>query len=164
MSGQDPSAAGVPPGMLRHPLGALALGFGSGCVPRAPGTAGTLTGLVLYLALAPLPAAWYVAVVALAFLAGIGICGRAERLLGRSDHPAVVWDEIVGIWVTLTGVPVQWPWLLAGFLAFRFFDIVKPWPVGLADRRLHGGFGVMADDLLAGLLACAGLHLMLYIL
>ena len=76
------------------------------------------------------------------------------------DPGLVVWDEYVGVWITLLAAPAGWPWMLAGLVLFRIFDIAKPWPVSWADRKLHGGFGAMLDDALAGLYALAALQLL----
>lgn len=148
MSPRTPSAA-----LLRHPVHFLALGFGSGLAPRAPGTFGTLAALPLYLLLAALPWPVYLAVVAALAVVGVALCAHTARALGEHDHPAIVWDEIVGYLLTMTAAPAGWPWWLAGFALFRFFDILKPWPIRWADRRVHGGLGIMLDDLLAGAMA-----------
>jgi len=144
---------GLPPlvRLLRDPGHFLALGFGSGLAPVAPGTFGSLVGLALHIGLSRFLAlpAYTLAVVVLA-AAGVWLCGRAARALGGADPGAVVWDEIVGMLVALAGMPHHWSWWLAGFLLFRVFDIAKPWPVSWADRRLSGGLGIMMDDLLAG--------------
>ncbi len=95
------------------------------------------------------------------FVLGVWVCGKAGRELGVHDHPAIVWDEVVGYLVTMTAVPVDWGWLLGGFLLFRLFDILKPWPVRWFDRRVPGGVGVMADDLVAGLMAWGVLQVVL---
>jgi phosphatidylglycerophosphatase A len=78
------------------------------------------------------------------------------------DHPGIVWDEFVGYWITLWAVPFDWVWVIAGFVVFRVFDIIKPWPVSVLDRKVDGGLGIMIDDVLAGIMACATLHLALY--
>jgi phosphatidylglycerophosphatase A len=142
--------------LLAHPLGFMGFGFGSGLVPVAPGTAGTLAAVPLYLLLRELPLESYLAVVALFFLVGLPVCAHAARRLGVHDHPAIVWDEIVGYLVTMVAAPPGLVWMLAGFVLFRFFDIFKPWPIRWCDRRVHGGFGIMLDDLLAGVFS-AGL-------
>jgi phosphatidylglycerophosphatase A len=141
----------VPPRLLRHPLDFLGFGFGSGLVPVAPGTAGTLAAVPLYLLLQDLPLGGYLAVVAVLFLVGVPACSHAARRLGVHDHPAIVWDEIVGYLVTMIAAPPGLIWIVAGFVLFRFFDILKPWPIRWCDRRVPGGFGIMLDDLLAGL-------------
>jgi phosphatidylglycerophosphatase A len=137
----------------------LAYAGGAGLLPRAPGTWGTLAAVPLYPLLAGLPLAGYLALLVLLFAVGVWACGRTGRELGVHDHGAIVWDEVVGFLVTMTALPASWPWLLAGFLLFRVFDILKPWPIGWLDRRVDGGLGVMLDDVLAGLMALALLHL-----
>lgn len=128
----------------------VALGFGSGLSPVAPGTVGTLWAWVCWLVLG----LWFegdalLLLPALGFLAGIVVCGRTARALGVEDHGAIVWDEIVAFWLVLALVPAEYGWQFAAFVLFRFFDIVKPPPIRHFDRTLKGGFGVMFDDLLA---------------
>lgn len=147
---------------LTRPAHWLAFGLGAGLVPVAPGTFGTLVGVPVYLAMTPLPPLTYLAVTCALFLVGVWLCGATARDLGVHDHPGIVWDEIVGLLVTLAFTPLSWLWLLVGFVLFRLFDILKPWPVGLADRRVGGGLGIMLDDLLAGLYALASLQLLRY--
>lgn len=139
--------------LLADPRLFCALGFGSGLAPRAPGTFGTLMALPLFLVLQPLPAWVYAGVLLAAFFLGIYLCGYAGRWLGVSDHGAIVWDEFVGLWIALFLVPGGWVWLVYGFLLFRLFDVLKPWPIDWADKQVKGGFGVMLDDVLAGLMA-----------
>ena len=150
------------PGLLRNPLHLLSLGFGSGLAPFAPGTFGTLVAIPLYLPLAQLSLPWYLLTVVAGFGVGIYLCQYTSDALGVHDHSAIVWDEIVGYWITMTAVPLAWQWILLGFMLFRLFDIVKPWPVKLADKRMKGGLGIMFDDVLAGLYALAGMHLALW--
>ena len=148
----------IPPRLLLHPVDFLALGFGSGLMPVGPGTAGTLVAIPLYLLLQPLALPMYLAIVGMSFLAGIAICAHAANRLGVHDHSGIVWDEIVGYWVTMILAPSGWEWIVAGFVLFRFFDIAKPWPISLCDKKVHGGFGIMLDDLLAGIFAAAVLQ------
>ena len=150
------------PTLFRNPVQLLAFGFGSGLAPRAPGTAGTIAAVPLYWLIADWGLLWYSAVVLVAAVAGIWICGTASRELNVHDHPGIVWDEFVGYWITLWAMPVDWVWMLAGFIVFRILDIVKPWPIGPLDRKVGGGFGIMIDDVLAGVMACATLHLALW--
>jgi phosphatidylglycerophosphatase A len=149
---------------LMHPVHFFALGFGSGCVPRLPGTAGTLVGVMLYLALMHLAWQYYLAVVAVLCLAGVWLCGYTARALGVHDHPAIVWDEISGYLLTMAFAPEGWLWIVLGFVLFRVFDIFKPWPIVLLDKRVKGGLGVMADDLLAAIFSLTVLQLIAYIL
>ncbi len=144
----------------------LAQGGGVGRVPVAPGTAGTLLAVPLYLALTAAAAAaglspyGYAAVVLALAAAGVWLCGVAERELGTHDHPSVVWDEIVGYLVTMWLAPPGWGWVVIGFVLFRLFDIWKPFPIGALERRVRGGLGTMLDDILAGLYGFAVLQLL----
>ncbi len=149
------------PHFRRHPVQFLAFGFGSGLFPRAPGTAGTLVAVPLYLLIAQWSLLHYTMLVVVAALLGIWICGAASRQLQVHDHPGIVWDEFVGFWITMWAVPPDWLWVIAGFVLFRLYDIVKPWPVSVLDRKVGGGLGIMADDMLAGALACLTLHIVL---
>ena len=131
----------------------LAFGFGSGLSPKAPGTMGTLAAIPLWWLLAQLPLSTYLVVVLIAAVAGILICGRAADRLGVHDHGGIVWDEFVGFWIAMAALPVTWQSLILGFVLFRLFDILKPWPISWLDRRVSGGFGIMIDDVIAGLAA-----------
>lgn len=148
----------VPSSAFRHPIQLLAIGFGSGAAPTAPGTWGSAVAIIPYLLLAPLDASYYALAVFMATLVGIYICGATARQWQVHDHPGIVWDEFVGIWITFFLVPVTWYWLVLGFALFRLFDIWKPWIIGYADKRLDGGLGIMMDDVLAGLFAWAALQ------
>lgn len=138
----------------------LAFGFGAGCSPKAPGTMGTLLAVAFYLPLSRLDLAWYALVLAIVTGAGIWLCERVSAELGVHDHPGIVWDEIAGYLLTMFAAPPGWMWIAIGFVLFRLFDIWKPWPIGWLDRRVHGGLGIMLDDLVAGLFAAAGLQLL----
>ena len=139
--------------LLRQPVHLLALGFGVGLVPVAPGTAATVAAGLAGWWLMPLPLPARAALVAVLALAGIWICGESSRRLGARDHRAVVWDEIVGFLAVTLVLPAQPLWWVAAFALFRFFDIAKPWPVGYLERRVGGGMGIMLDDLAAAGLA-----------
>ena len=142
--------------MLRNPLHLLSLGFGSGLSPHAPGTMGTLVAVPMYLLLGRLDLIVYLMVILGGFILGVYVCNYTSKALGVHDHSGIVWDEIIGYWITMIAVPaLTWEWVLAGFVLFRLFDIVKPWPVNIADKHLSGGFGIMIDDVLAGLYAFA---------
>lgn len=145
---------------LSRPSHFLALGFGSGLSPWMPGTMGTLAAIPVYLLLAHLPLAAYLALIVILFLLGVYLCSVAARDAGVHDHPAIVWDEIVGFLITMIAIPTSWPTVLAGFALFRFFDIVKPWPIRVLDKRVSGGLGIMLDDVVAGLFALLGLQLL----
>ena len=130
----------------------LAFGLGSGLAKKAPGTWGTLVGLV-FVPFAVLPLWWPIG------LRGqVWLCGRVAADLGVHDHGGIVWDEFVGIWITLIFLPNTWLWWLLGFVVFRLLDIAKPWPISVLDRNVTGGFGIMIDDMLAGVIAAAVLY------
>ena len=148
----------INPLVLRNPRHWLAFGLGSGLARFAPGTFGTLVAIPLYLLLAHLPPLAYALAVVAAFGAGVWLCETVSRDLGVHDHGGIVWDEFVGYWITMFLVPLRWEWVLAGFALFRLFDIWKPWPIRWCDDNVGGGFGIMFDDVLAGLAACAALR------
>jgi phosphatidylglycerophosphatase A len=145
--------------VLAHPAHLLAFGFGSGLAPKAPGTVGTVLGLPLFwLIVAAVPdLPNQLILVVAAFLFGVWACARTGRALGVADHGGMVWDEIVAFALVLLFTPAGWGWTALAFVLFRVFDIAKPWPIRIADRRLKNGFGVMFDDLLAALYAVAAL-------
>ncbi len=148
-------------GFWRHPELLLLTGFGSGLARRAPGTAGSAVAVLLWWwCLADL--SWVVqgCVVIGVFLLGVWLAERAARKFGVGDDPAIVIDEFAGQWLALLGAPASPAAVLAGFVLFRLFDIAKPWPISVADQRVHGGLGVMLDDLLAGGFALAGMVLL----
>ena len=146
----------------RNPVHFLAFGFGSGLLPKAPGTWGTLVAIPLYCLFAGLSVSAYISLVILAFLLGVFLCGRSARDLGVHDHPGIVWDEFVGFWITMIAIPFTWYWVLIGFMLFRLFDIWKPWPISWADRNINGGLGIMMDDVMAGIYAGMVMHLLMY--
>ncbi len=131
----------------------LATGFYAGRAPVAPGTAGTLVALPLCYGVAKLDALWAGAVVALFAGAAICIAGRAEVLLGRKDAPGIVIDEMAGMMIGLAGLPFTLGTAVAGFAAFRLFDVMKPFPARRIDTRMSGGLGIVLDDLVAGVYA-----------
>ncbi len=149
--------------LITRPIYFLAWGMGSGLLPKAPGTAGSLVALILFILLGPLPVYVHLILVAAAFALGVLICGRVAREMGIKDPPTIVWDEFVGIWVTLLLLPPGWYWFAIAFLLFRLFDIVKPWPINLAESRLDGGLGIMLDDVVAGVYALALIQLAYYL-
>jgi phosphatidylglycerophosphatase A len=149
-----------PASVLRNPVHFLAFGLGSGLSPRAPGTCGTLVAVPLYLLLSQLPLPLYLLMLIVTFGVGIWLCDKTSRDLGVHDHGGIVWDEFVGYWITMTVAPAGWLWLLAGFVLFRVFDILKPFPINWLDRNLKGGLGIMVDDAVAGSLAWFCLQLL----
>lgn len=138
--------------LMKHPFLMLGFGFGSGLLPKGPGTAGTALGLVLYvpILLWSEVAAWIVLIAGL--FAGSYICGKSSEYMQVHDHGGIVWDEFVGIWLILLVLPVQnWQYWLLAFVVFRVFDIFKPWPIKTVDEKVSGGFGIMLDDVLAAM-------------
>lgn len=138
-----------------NPIHLAAFGFGAGAMPKAPGTWGTLVALPLYAVMADWGLWFYLLVTLLLGLVGVWLCHVTARDLDVHDHPGIVWDEIVGYLITMVAAPEGWLWWIVGFVLFRFFDIVKPWPIKVVDRDVGGGFGIMLDDVLAGLMALA---------
>jgi phosphatidylglycerophosphatase A len=156
-SGAEP--AGRPRASLRfvwtQPAHALAFGFGAGLSRVAPGTMGTVAAIPVYLLLRGGGVGVYWGVTAVFFVLGVWACGHTARALGVHDHPGIVWDEIVGYLIATGFAPIGWEWVMAGFLVFRFFDIIKPWQIKWVDERLGGGMGIMLDDALAALYSIA---------
>lgn len=148
-----------PHSVWTNPVHFITCGFGIGTFPWFPGTAATLAAIPLVIILSHLPLLLYLFICAALFLIGIPLCEITNRDFGEQDHPAAVIDEIATFPIALIGLPISWPYLVAAFLLFRFFDIVKPGPIGFADKQVHGGFGVMLDDALAALATLAILHL-----
>lgn len=139
--------------MLRSPALWLASGFGAGLSSWAPGTVGTLVAVLPWLLMRDLPLPLYFLIVALTFAIGVWSAQRVIDRTGVEDPGVVVLDEWIGLWIGLTLLPEGWLWLAIGVLVFRFFDILKPWPVSWIDREIHGGIGTMLDDALAGVFA-----------
>lgn len=145
--------------VFTDPVHFLAFGFGSGLSPFAPGTAGTVAAIPVWLLFVQMPLWGYLAATLLITIAGCWICGESAHRLGVHDHGGIVWDEIAGFLITMIAVPAGWPWVLAGFLLFRFFDIVKPWPARWFDTRVENGVGIVMDDVIAGIYACTVLQI-----
>ncbi|MBB72084.1 MAG: phosphatidylglycerophosphatase A [Legionellales bacterium] len=154
--------AKAPRSIWTNPIHFLAFGFGSGASPIMPGTCGTLVAIPLYWCLAQTNWWLYGAITAAAFVIGIWLCGVAAKDTGVHDHPGIVWDEFVGFWLTMFLVPLTWYWIVAGFVLFRLFDIVKPWPIKWLDAKVKGGFGIMIDDVLAAVYAWLILQALVY--
>ena len=138
---------------LRTPAGFLAFGFGSGLSRFAPGTMGTMVAIPFSFLLKQLPPYLFWVLLIALFLIGIYLCGSTARRLGKHDPGGIVWDEMVGYWLTVAFIPMQWPWLLAAFVLFRLFDIFKPWPIRQSEKLFRGGLGIMVDDIIAALYA-----------
>jgi len=145
--------------LLTNPVHMLAFGFGSGLAKKAPGTMGTLAALPMYYVLIQFFPAAYLPVLIIVSVVGIWICGKAADDIGVHDHGGIVWDEIAGYLLTMYWVAFSWQNMALGFILFRLFDILKPWPINWLDRRVGGGFGIMIDDILAGLMAAGCLQL-----
>ncbi|MCY7295883.1 phosphatidylglycerophosphatase A family protein [Alteromonas sp. a30] len=143
---------------LTHFLG---FGFGTGLAPFAPGTFGSLAALPIILLLQFHPWWSYLIVTTLAVSYGVIICQRVADDLGVHDHPAIVWDEIAGMLITFIAIPLTPLTLLLGFVLFRFFDIVKPFPIRFIDKKVEGGLGIMLDDVIAGIFAAVALRFLL---
>jgi phosphatidylglycerophosphatase A len=135
--------------------GFLAFGFGSGLSRFAPGTMGTIVAIPFVFLLKPLPEPIYWALLALSFLLGVYLCGKTAKQLGQHDPGGIVFDEMVAYWLTASFIPAEWPWLLAAFILFRLFDILKPWPIRQSETMFSGGLGIMVDDIIAALYAMA---------
>jgi phosphatidylglycerophosphatase A len=148
--------------LTAHPVNFLSLGFGSGLSPVAPGTFGTLVAVPLYLLFAQLDIALYIGLTLLITLVGIWFCDVTANNLGVHDHSGIVWDEIAGYLITMIAAPPGWVWVVVGFVLFRLFDILKPWPIRWLDKHVQGGFGIMIDDVLAGIMSLLVLQLLYF--
>jgi len=157
------SSKKIPFTYLKDPVHFIALGFGSGLMPKAPGTFGTLVAIPLYFLISYLDLWLYLLITLVVTIAGVYICNYTSKALGVHDHSGIVIDEIAGYFITMIAVPFDWVWIVLGFLLFRFFDVLKPWPISWLDKNLQGGTGIMLDDVLAGFFALICLHLIIYI-
>lgn len=146
--------------LLKNPYCLIAFGFGTGLLPFMPGTFGTLLAIPFYLVLAQFSCKLYFLFSMISFLIGIWICRVAEIMVGIEDFSGIVWDEMVGFWVTMFMVPISTFSIVCGFLIFRAFDVLKPWPISFLNHRVHGGLGIMLDDLVAGIASCICLHIL----
>ena len=135
----------------RDPSYFVAFGFGSGLLPVAPGTWGTLAAIPVYLLLASMPSILYVIATMLAFLLGLFVCSKVSKELGEHDYSGIVWDEVVGYLLTMLYAPQGLIWVFLGFILFRIFDIWKPQPIGYIDQKVRSGLGIMLDDVLAAI-------------
>ncbi|KTD16558.1 phosphatidylglycerophosphatase A family protein [Legionella jordanis] len=156
------SMANLESRVWQNPIYFLAFGFGSGLMPVAPGTWGTLAAIPVYLLIAG-EAVWlYLLLTLLAFLLGVWVCDKVSKDLGVHDYSGIVWDEVVGFLLTMTAVPLSASWIIIGFLLFRLFDIWKPQPIRMIDQHVGGGLGIMLDDLLAAIPAWIMLQLLVW--
>ena len=152
------------PKLMRDPVHLVAFGFGTGLIPYAPGTFGTLIAVPIVLFVMQFGWIAHLGFAIIAAIFGIYVCGESARRLDVHDHPGIVWDEITGFAFTMLMVPAQFFWIVAGFTLFRVLDIWKPWPIREADHSLPGGLGIMLDDVLAGIFAAAILYALRLIL
>ncbi len=144
--------------ILSNPILFLAFGFGSGLSKKMPGTMGTVAAIPVYLIFVQTNIWLYSILTLLVCILGVKICDEAARQLGEHDFGGIVWDEIAGYLITLWFVPFSWNAVIYGFVLFRIFDILKPWPIKWADQKVEGGFGIMLDDVLAGLFSAIILY------
>lgn len=135
----------------QDPAWFIAFGFGSGLMPIAPGTWGTLAAIPIYCLMMSFSPIAYLSLTALFFILGVWVSDKVSMELGEHDFSGIVWDEVVGYLLTMACAPAGWQWMLAGFILFRIFDIAKPWPISLADKHVKGGLGIMLDDVLAAI-------------
>ena len=143
----------APRSIWRNPVDFIAAGFGSGAMPIAPGTFGTLAAVPFVYWLSQFNFLFYFIATAIMVMAGVFICDKAGKNFGVTDHSAIVWDEFASFFIVMMGIPMNWVLVLAGFLLFRFFDIIKPGPIRWLEQKLPGGLGVMMDDVLAALIS-----------
>ncbi len=153
MSSKNPKIPDLNRKVMTHLVHFLAFGFGSGLAPFAPGTFGTLMAIPLYLLMMQLSLVPYLILVAIVCITGVWICDKSSELLGVHDHGGIVWDEFAGFFITMIAAPAGWIWIVIGFALFRLFDIWKPWPISLLDKKVEGGLGIMVDDIVAGIYA-----------
>lgn len=139
--------------VMRQPVLFLAFGFGSGLAKKAPGTFGTVAAIPVYLLAIQFNFIIYSLLTLMASVVGVWICGKAADILGEHDFGGIVWDEIAGYLVTMWFVSFSWQNVALGFVLFRIFDIIKPWPIKWIDEKVSGGFGIMLDDIIAGVFA-----------
>lgn len=144
----------IPESIWQNPWHFIAFGFGSGAIPIAPGTFGTLVAIPFYLLIQSLPLGIYIGIVIIIAIGSSWLCQRVSREIGIDDHQGMCLDEIVGYLVTMTAAPHGILWIVIGFVLFRFFDIVKPMPIRYIDEKIKGGIGMILDDVLAGIYSC----------
>jgi len=162
MADKNPKIPDLNRKVLSNPVHFLAFGFGSGLAPFAPGTFGTLAAIPLYLLMNTQSLTIYLLITLVVSIVGIWICDKSSNLLGVHDHSGIVWDEFAGFFVTMIAAPAGWLWVVVGFSLFRLFDIWKPWPISVLDKKVHGGLGIMVDDILAGVFSAICLQLLAY--
>ena len=140
--------------ILTDPVLFLAFGFGSGLAKKAPGTCGTVAAIPVYYLFIQFNNVWiYSLLTIIATVAGVWFCDVAAKKLNEHDYGGIVWDEVAGYLITLWFVPYSWQAVILGFILFRIFDIIKPFPIEWVDKHVHGGLGIMLDDVLAAIFA-----------
>jgi len=154
----------IPEKVWRDPSYFVAFGLGSGAMPFAPGTFGTLLAIPFYLLLQPLSLIPYIIFVIAFFIFSSWVCERVSHETHTHDHPGMCIDEFAGFFVTMINAPLGWSWIVLGFILFRIFDILKPWPIHIIDQKVHGGFGMVLDDIVAGLFAMTLIQLIHFFL
>jgi len=147
--------------IIKDPMLFLAFGFGSGLAKKMPGTLGTVAAIPLYWVLQLMNDWVYLAATIISVIAGITICDQAAKKLQVHDYGGIVWDEVAGFLITMCWLPFSWQNLLVGFALFRLLDIVKPWPIRWLDKHVEGGFGIMLDDVVAGIFAALVVRMIL---
>ena len=147
---------------MKHFISLLATGFGVGYSPIAPGTLGTLVSILIYYFLSEIPPPLYEITLIGFFFLSVWVSENAERLFGKKDDPRIVIDEVMGFLITMLWVPKTIRFIIIGFFLFRFFDILKPFPIRRLEKGFKGGFGVVLDDMMAGLYANIVLQIISY--
>lgn len=154
----------IPEEVWQNPLYFFAFGFGSGAMPFAKGTFGTLLAIPFYLMLKPLPLGYYLSFVIIFIILSALASDIVSRKIREHDHPGMCIDEFAGFFVTMIAAPPAPVWILIGFLLFRFFDIIKPWPIKFIDENVGGGFGMVLDDVVAGIFSCLIIQILKHLL
>ncbi len=153
----------LPSTLWQNPLHFIAFGFGSGAIPIAPGTFGTLLAIPFYLTIQHLSHLNYLLVITIITLLSCWLCEKVSREIAADDHQGMCIDEFVGFLVTMFAAPVGWQWILTGVVLFRIFDIWKPQPIHYLDENIHGGIGMILDDVAAGIFSAIVLHILVWI-
>ena len=150
---------------LTNPIHFLAVGLGSGLSPIMPGTMGSLMAIPLWLLFWGLQPALYWVFILVTFVFGCYICQKTSDDTHTHDSGHIVWDEFVGMWITLYFIPqFSILWVTIAFVAFRLFDMAKPWPIRWFDKRVPGGFGIMVDDVIAAIFSSLTVWVLAYLL
>ncbi|OGT39770.1 MAG: phosphatidylglycerophosphatase [Gammaproteobacteria bacterium RIFCSPHIGHO2_12_FULL_38_14] len=154
----------IPEKIFQDPFYFIAFGLGSGAIPFAPGTFGTLFAIPFYLLLQALPLHFYFLFVIIFIVFSMWVCDRVSKEIKIHDHPGMTIDEFAGFFVTMISAPRGALWVVLGFVLFRLFDVTKPWPIRFIDQKVSGGLGIVLDDVLAGVYACFMIQIIRYML